>query len=139
NRRRPGQHCKRRARSAAAVIKPEADRNRHRAEGGGGDEAEQDQRQAGKGRRTRRTSVRAAAGSASTIPAMITAQPPQPSAPSRSPASVYPKSAAQTGSSVKTSAVRVALVSRCAHVCTRNPIALANTPVTSNAPNTVQP
>ena len=60
--------------------------------------------------RTSRASVPAAAGSARTIPAMITAQPSQPTAPSRSPASVKPKNAAHTGSSENTSAVRVALV-----------------------------
>src|SRR6266704_867728 len=81
----------------------------------------------------------AAEGSASTIPARIAAQPPQPSAPSRSPASVNPKSAVQTGSMAKASAVRVALVLRCAQLWTRKPSALANTPVTSSAPQTVQP
>jgi hypothetical protein len=83
----PRQHRERRARSTASG-EAKADRHRHRAEGGGGDEAEQDDRQASEGRRTSRTSVWAAAGSARTIPAMITAQPPQPSAPSRSPARV---------------------------------------------------
>ena len=48
------------------------------------------------------------AGSARTMPAMITAQPSQPTAPSRSPASVKPKNAAQTGSSENASAVCVA-------------------------------
>jgi len=65
----------------------EPDCHGHRTEGGGRDETEEDDRHAGQGRRSRRTSVWAAAGSASTIPAMITAQPPQPRAPSRSPAS----------------------------------------------------
>ena len=81
----------------------------------------------------------AAAGSASTIPAMITAQPSQPTAPSRSPASVKPKNAAQTGSSENASAVCVALVRRCAQVWARNASALAKTPVTISAPQTVQP
>ena len=70
---------------------------------------------------------------------MITAQPTQPTAPSRSPASVKPKNAAQTGSSENASAVCVALVRRWAHVWARNASALAKTPVTSSAPQTVQP
>ena len=70
---------------------------------------------------------------------MITTQPIQPTEPSRSPASVKPKNAAHTGSSENASAVRVALVRRCAHVCARNASALAKTPVTSSAPHTVQP
>ena len=36
-------------------------------------------------------------------------------------------------------AVRVAVVRLCAHVCARNASALAKTPVTSSAPQTVQP
>ena len=43
---------------------------------------------------------------------MITAQPPQPTAPSRSPASQKPKKPAKTGSIANASAVRVALVRR---------------------------
>jgi hypothetical protein len=70
---------------------------------------------------------------------MIAAQPVQPRAPRRSPASVIPKSAAKTGSIVKARAVRVADVLRCAQVWTRKPSALAKTPVTSRAPHTVQP
>ena len=50
-----------------------------------------------------------------------------------------PKNAAQTGSIENASAVRVALVRRCAHVWARNASALAKTPVTSSAPQTVQP
>jgi hypothetical protein len=73
------------------------------------------------------------------MPAMITAQPAQPSVPRRSPAIVNPKSAAQAGSIVKASAVLVAEVRRCAHVCTRKASALANTPVTSRAPHPVHP
>ena len=73
------------------------------------------------------------------MPAMITAQPAQPTAPRRSPASAKPKIPANTGSSAKTSAVRVALVRCCAQACTRNASALAKTPVTSSAPHTVQP
>ena len=70
---------------------------------------------------------------------MITAQPPQPSAPSRSPASQKPKMPAKTGSSAKASAVRAALSRRWAQVCTRKPRALAKMPVTRSALHTVQP
>ncbi len=52
---------------------------------------------------------------------------------------MIPKNAAHTGSSENASAVRVALVRRCAHVCARNASALANTPVTTSALHTVQP
>ena len=81
----------------------------------------------------------AAVGSASAIPARMTAQPPQPTAPSRSPASEKPKIPVKTGSSVKISAVCVALVRRWAQLWTRYASALANTPVTTSAPHTVQP
>ena len=134
-----GQQRRERPGRRRAGAQPDPDRHRHRAEERRRGEREQDRRHAVRGRRTRRASTSAAAGSARTMPAMITAQPAQPSAPSRSPASVKPKSAAHTGSSVKTSAVRFALVRRCAQVCTRNASALANTPVTSSAPHTVQP
>ena len=70
---------------------------------------------------------------------MISAQPPQPIAPSRSPASQKPKIPAHTGSIANASAVRVALVRRCAHVWTRKASALAKMPVTSSALQTVQP
>ena len=55
------------------------------------------------------------------------------------PRACKPKNAAQTGSIVNASAVRVADVRRCAHVWTRKASALAKTPVTSSAPHTVQP
>ena len=70
---------------------------------------------------------------------MITAHPNQARPPSRSPASVKPKNAAQTGSSENASAVCVAVARRWAHVCARNASALAKTPVTRRAPQTVQP
>ena len=88
---------------------------------------------------TRRLSVSAAVGSETTIPAMIRTHPVHATAPSRSPASQKPKSAAQTGSSANASAVRAADRRRCAHVCTRNASAEAKTPVTISAPQTVQP
>ena len=84
---RPDEHRKC-GRGGTPVAKAEAESDGHRAEGHARRERQQDDGHASLGRRTRRTSVAAAAGSASTIPAMITAQPPQPSAPSRSPASV---------------------------------------------------
>ena len=92
-----------------------------------------------RGLRTTRRSALAAAGSATTMPAMITAQPNQARPPSRSAASVKPKKAAQTGSSENASAVCVAVARRWAHVCARNASALAKTPVTRSAPQTVQP
>ena len=70
---------------------------------------------------------------------MIRAQPPQPTAPSRSPASQNPKNPAKTGSIANASAVWVALARRCAQVWTRNASALAKMPVTSSALQTVQP
>src|SRR5262249_6126266 len=131
----------RRERRGTRVVtaQPEPDRNRHRPEERRGREGEQDRGHATPGRRTRRASTSAAAGWASRIPAMITAHPRTPTTPSVSPASVIPKNAAHTGSSENASAVRVALVRRCAHVCARNASALAKTPVTSSAPHTVQP
>ena len=70
---------------------------------------------------------------------MISAAPAQPAAPSRSPASQKPKTAVQTGSIAKASAVRAAESCRCAHVWTRNPSALAKMPVTRSAPHTTHP
>ena len=68
---------------------------------------------------TSRRSAAAAAGSASTIPASITAQPAQPAQPSRSDRSTTPKSAANGASRVNTSAARAAVVRDCTHVATR--------------------
>src|SRR6185436_8120276 len=125
-------------RSEPGVVRaehPKADRNGHRSEERGRAERECDCRH----RRSSLRSASAAAGSATTIPAMISAAPVQPHAPSRSPASQKPKNAAKTGSSAKASAVRVALRLRCAQVWTRKPSALAKTPVTTSALHTVQP
>ena len=135
-----GQHRgERGAPCVAAVAKPDPDRDRHPAEERRRGHREQDGRHAAPGLRTTRMSASAAAGSAITIPAMITAQPSQARPPSRSPASVNPKNAVQTGSSENASAVCVAVARRCAQVCARNASALAKTPVTSSAPQTVQP
>ena len=70
---------------------------------------------------------------------MISAQPAQPSAPSRSPASQKPKMPAKTGSIANAIAVREALIRRCAQVWTRKPSALAKIPVTRSALQTVHP
>ena len=70
---------------------------------------------------------------------MINAQPVQPSAPRRSPASQKPKMPAKTGSIANAIAVREALIRRCAQVWTRKPSALAKIPVTRSAYHTVHP
>ncbi len=93
---------KRRTARVGKAAERQAQRDGHAAEQRGRRQCQHDGRHASL--RTRRTSVPAAAGSARTIPAMITAQPSQPTAPSRSPASVKPKTAAQTGSSENASA-----------------------------------
>ena len=62
-------------RRAAAAAQADPDRHRHRTEERRRGEREDDRRHAVRGRRTSRASTSAAAGSASTIPAMITAQP----------------------------------------------------------------
>ena len=67
----------------------------------------------------KRRSTRAAAGSAITIPAIITAQPSQPAQPSTSSASSTPASAANGASSVNTSAARAAVVCACTQVAMR--------------------
>jgi len=54
-------------------------------------------------------------------------------------ASRYPKKPAHTVSREKTSAIRVALIRRCAHTWIRYASALAKTPVTTSAAQTVQP
>lgn len=90
-------------------------------------------------RRTADLKARAAAGSEITMPARIRAQPLQPTAPRRSPASRYPKKAAKTGSAAKAKAVRVALVRFWAHVWITKASALAKIPVTTSAPQTVHP
>src|SRR5207244_8465041 len=92
---------------AGGVGEADPHGNRHRTEERRGDERKDDYGHSAL--RSRPASTDAAAGSAITIPAMITTHPDHPRAPSRSPAIVNPKNAVHTGSSENARAVCVAV------------------------------